>query len=259
MKRLSVFLVDDEQLALNRLRRLLEETGEVEVVGETTEPMEALRIIPTLHIDAVFLDIQMPELTGFELLQRLDRFPSIVFTTAFDEFALRAFEVYAVDYLLKPVESKRLDMALQKLFHFKADRRSDSIAKVARLLENLTNKNAASSKTPLSKIASRIGGKIQLIDIATITHFLAEDKMTFSQNMEGKRFPVDQSLNQLEDKLDPETFLRIHRGIIVNLAFIDEVHGWFSGRVMIRLKDNMHTELVVARERVRILKERIGL
>lgn len=259
MKQLSVFLVDDERLALNRLRRLLEETGKVEVVGETTEPLEALHIIPTHRLDAVFLDIQMPELTGFELLQKLGHYPPVVFTTAYDEFALRAFEVYALDYLLKPVERERLDMALQKLFHLRVDRRIDSIAKVERLLENLTKESAAASKPTISRIASRIGGKIQLIDIATITHFLAEDKMTFAQNTEGKRFPVDQSLNQLEGKLDPDAFLRIHRGIIMNLAYIDEVHGWFSGRVMIRLKDKMQTNLVVARERVRILKEHFGI
>lgn len=259
MKRLRVFLVDDEQLALNRLRRLLEETGSVDVIGETTKPKEALRIIPALHLDAVFLDIQMPELTGFELLQKLGTYPPVVFTTAYDEFALKAFEVYALDYLLKPVEVERLDMALQKLFHFNTDRRSDSTANIERLLETLTKKAAAASKPATLRIASRIGGKIQLIDIASITHFLAEDKLTFAQDFEGKRFPVDQSLNQLETDLDTMTFLRIHRGVIVNLAFVGEVHGWFSGKVMIRLKDRMHTELVVARNRVRILKLHFGI
>lgn len=259
MKRLRVFLVDDEQLALNRLRRLLEETGNVDVIGETTKPKEALRIIPTLHLDALFLDIQMPELTGFELLKNLGSYPPVVFVTAFDEFALRAFDVFAIDYLLKPVEIERLEKTLQKLLQFKADPQANSIAKVERLLEKMTNEATASSRSTNSRIASRIGGKIQLIDIASITHFLAEDKLTFAQDFEGKRFPVDQSLNQLEADLDTMTFLRIHRGAIVNLAFVDEVNGWFSGKVMIRLKDRMHTELVVARNRVRILKLHFGI
>lgn len=259
MKKLKVFLVDDEQLALNRLERLLIETEKVEIIGQTTDSLEALDIIPTLQLDAIFLDIQMPELSGFELLQILGHYPPVVFTTAFDKFALKAFEVFSVDYLLKPVESERLETAVRKLIQFNFKRAGDAIANIEKLLENLMKDAAVPSRQSISRIASRIGGKIQFFETDEITHFFAEDKMTFAQNIEGKRFPVDLSLNELETKLDSQTFLRIHRGTIINVASIDEVHGWFSGKVFIRLNDKMRTELIVARDRVRTLKELIGM
>ena len=112
---LKVFLVDDEPLALKRLSRLLLETAKVEIIGQTTEPLKALQVIPKCKLDAIFLDIQMPELTGFELLQKLKSYPPVIFTTAFDEFALKAFEVFSVDYLLKPIEFERLEVTLEKL------------------------------------------------------------------------------------------------------------------------------------------------
>ena len=253
MNKLKVFLVDDEPLALKRLSRLLIETGKVEIIGQTNEPLEALKIIPNLNIDAIFLDIQMPEFTGFELLQKLEKYPLVIFTTAFDEFALKAFEVYSVDYLLKPIESERLEMALEKLE--KIVSKDNSTENIEKLLESFSSKKEKS----IERIASRIGGKVQILDINEITHFFAQDKLTFAKTSDGKEFPLDDSLNKLEEKLDPRTFLRVHRSSIVNLNFIEEVHGWFSGKVLIRLKDNEKTEIVVARDRVKILKNILGM
>lgn len=251
--KLKVFLVDDEPLALKRLSRLLLETGKVEIIGQTTEPFEALQTIPNITLDAIFLDIQMPELTGFELLQKLENYPPVIFTTAFDEFALKAFEVFSVDYLLKPVEFERLEMALEKLDKFSGEKQGENINK---LLENLAQNF---SQTSLERIASRIGGKVQIIDVGEITHFFAEDKMNFAQNLEGKNFPLDYSLNELENLLNSKNFLRVHRNSIVNANFIDEVHGWFSGRVLIRLKNAKKSEIIVARDRVKILKDFLGI
>jgi two-component system LytT family response regulator len=111
----------------------------------------------------------------------------------------------------------------------------------------------------LERLASRIGGKVQILDAAEITHFFAEDKITFARNSEGKQFPIDFSLNELESKLDTRLFLRIHRNAIVNINFIEEVYGWFSGKILIRLKDKSRTELVVARDRVKALKDFLGM
>lgn len=251
--KLKVFLIDDEPLALKRLTRLLDETNQVEIIGQTCEPLEALKIIPILELDAIFLDIQMPELTGFELLQKLEKYPPVIFTTAFDEFALKAFEVFSVDYLLKPIEFERLEKSLEKLKNFSPEKPNENIHK---LLENLSQ---TLTQNPLERIASRIGGKVQIIDMNKITHFFAEDKMTFAQNLEGKNFPLDYSLNELEDRLDSRTFLRVHRNSIVNANFIEAVHGWFSGRVLIRLKDAKGTEIIVARDRVKTLKDFLGI
>lgn len=258
MKKLRAFLVDDEPLALKRLSRLLVETGKIEIVGQTTEPLEALQIIPTLEIDAIFLDIQMPELTGFELLQKLTNYPPVIFTTAFDEFALKAFEVFSVDYLLKPIEAERLEKTLEKLEKLISEKQTDTI-NLQNFLASWTNNSVVERIRPFDKVASRIGGKVLILTVSEIACFFAEDKMTFAQNIEGKQFPIDYSLNELENKLDIRFFLRVHRNSIVNINFVDEVHGWFSGKVLVRLKGTKKTEIVVARDRVKILKEFLGM
>lgn len=253
MKRLRVFLVDDEPLALKRLSRLLLETEKVEIIGQTTEPLRALQLIPRLELDAIFLDINMPELNGFELLQKLETYPPVIFTTAFDEFALQAFEVFSVDYLLKPIEFERIEKALVKLNQFSPEKPTENIQK---LLANLAQNFA---RKPLERLASRIGGKVQIIDVREITYFFAQDKMTFAQNSENRNLPLDYSLNELENRLDRSTFLRVHRNSIVNANFIKEVYGWFSGSVLIKLKDAKQTEIIVARDRVKVLKEFLGM
>ncbi len=255
--KLKVYLIDDEPLALKRLSRLLIETEKVEIIGQTSEPLEALKMIPTLNLDAIFLDIEMPELTGFELLKKLKDYPPVIFTTAFDEFALKAFDVYSVDYLLKPIESKRLEIALKKLAILAS--KANSTSNIERLLENIAQDQTEKSSKPIERIASRIGGKVQILDISEITHFFAEDKLTFAKTSYEKSFPLDDSLNTLEEKLDKQSFLRVHRSAIVNIDFIEEVHGWFSGKVLIRLKDKRSTEIVVARNRVKVLKEVLGM
>jgi len=257
MKKLRVFLVDDEPLALKRLARLLGETRKVEVVGQTTEPLNALQIIPALALDAIFLDIQMPELSGFELLQKLENYPPVIFTTAFDEFALKAFEVFSVDYLLKPVEAERMDKAIEKLLKLISEKSSD-VSNLQKLLASLTSDSINERVRTFDKIASRIGGKVLILDVSEIARFFAEDKLTFAQNSEGRLFPTDYSLNELENKLDDRKFLRVHRNSIININFIEEVHGWFSGKVFVRLKGNKKVEVVVARDRVKILKDFLG-
>jgi two-component system LytT family response regulator len=228
----------------------------VEIIGETTEPVSALKTLPALSPDALFLDIQMPELNGFELLAKLENYPPVIFTTAYDEYALRAFEVNSLDYLLKPVEAERLEMAIAKL-----ERRQEQKLTIApNALQNIIENLAASltPKRPLERFPSRIGGRVQLIAVEDITHFFAQDKLTFANTAEGKQFPLDFSIAEIEKKVDANTFIRIHRSALVNTAFIDEVHGWFSGRVMVRLKDKSRSELVVARDRVRVLKDALN-
>lgn len=258
MKKLRVFLIDDEPLALKRLSRLLAETGKVGIVGQTTEPLEALQIIPRAQADAIFLDIQMPELNGFELLRKLENYPPVIFTTAFDQFALEAFEVFSVDYLLKPIEAERLEKSLEKLEKLISEKHSDT-ANLRKLLASLANNSAIEPVHPFEKIASRIGGKVLILSVAEIVRFYSEDKITFARDAAGKQFPIEQSLLELENKLDSRNFLRVHRNSIINTNYIEEVHGWFSGKVLVRLKDERKTEIVVARDRVKILKDFLGM
>ena len=170
---------------------------------------------------------------------------------------MRAFEVNSLDYLLKPVEAERLENALIKLEKRRGEWLSSTPIDLEKIIQNL-----AASLTPprtLERFPSRIGGRVQFVPVTEITHFFAQDKLTFASTVEGKQFPLDFSIAEIEKKVDAKTFIRIHRSALVNTAFIDEVHGWFSGRVIIRLKNKSRSELVVARDRVRVLKDALNL
>jgi two-component system, LytTR family, response regulator len=252
---LRVFLVDDEMLALKRLTRLLNATGRVEIAGSTTDPEAAVDLLEKQQVDALFLDIQMPGLNGFELLARLRSQPAVVFTTAFDRYALQAFEVNSIDYLLKPIEAQKLDRALSRLERYRdSASRPDLMAVLERLASALNAKEAAYP----ARLSSRVGDRVQIIDVARITHFFARDKLTYAA-ANGKEHVVDHSITDLEEKLDPRRFVRIHRAILLNVDYVDEVHSWLGGGLRIRLKDGKRTELPVARDRARLLKERLEL
>lgn len=249
---LRAFLVDDEELALRRLGRMLDDTGRIQVVGSASDPVDAVDQLRDATIDVLFLDIHMPTLTGFDVLARLDPQPVVVFTTAHQEYALRAFEVNSIDYLLKPVEEAALDRALQKLERL----RGQPVA--APLPDLLAQVKAALQPRYPERIASRTGERIEFIDLAHISHFYAKDKLTFAATA-AKHYVVDQTIQELEEKLDPQRFVRIHRSTIVQVAFVQELHQWFAGRLVLKLKDAAKTELTVARDRVKELKEKLGV
>jgi two-component system, LytTR family, response regulator len=254
--KLRVMLVDDESLALKRLARLLNETGRVEIVWQETDPEAALLRLSTAdareRIDALFLDIQMPALNGFELLTRLDWQPPVVFTTAYDQYALRAFEVNSIDYLLKPVEQTQLERALGKL-----ERLIGSAPAALTPFREVITQLAEAMKSPQpgypTRVASRSGERVRFIELSRITHFYAHDKLTYAATDEGK-YVIDGAISELEKELDPQKFVRIHRAILLNVDFVDEAHAWFGGRLVVRLRDAARTELTVARDRVRALK-----
>ena len=253
--RLRAFLVDDEPLAVTRLSRLLGATGRVEVVGRAGDAAEALAALGRLDADVVFLDIHMPGMTGLELAARLPRDPSIVFTTAYDQHALAAFETNAVDYLLKPIERKRLERALDKLERLRDD---PSSADTAAILGRLAAALRAAPAPFLERLPFRTRDGIQLLDVRTITHFVARDRLTHAVTQTGDHV-VDFGLADLESKLDPAKFLRIHRAAVVNLDYVGELQPWPGGRLLVRLKGTSRTELEVARDRVRALKDRLAL
>jgi two-component system LytT family response regulator len=252
---LSVYLVDDEMLALKRLARLLQTTGRVEIVGSTADPEEAVAFLSRDRVDAVFLDIQMPGMNGFEVLAQLPQQPMVIFTTAFDQYALRAFEVNSIDYLLKPVEPQQLERALNKVERLHGATYQPEWRKV---VEELATALRTKHTGFPDRIASRLGERTQIIELACVTYFLAEDKLTYAVTS-TKKYVIDHSIMELEEKLDPKTFVRIHRSILLNTNYVEEMHQWFAGRVLVRLKDEKGTELTVARDRVRILKEHLSL
>ncbi|HKS39116.1 MAG TPA: LytTR family DNA-binding domain-containing protein [Blastocatellia bacterium] len=254
ISQLRVFLIDDEALALKRLARLLQATGRVEIAGSATDPEAALDFLSRENVDALFLDIEMPGLNGFEMLARLKSQPLVIFTTAYDQYALRAFEVNSIDYLLKPIEAEQLDRALAKLERMRA---SGAPVELRNALEQLALAYGARNSEYPERIASRIGDRVQFIELRSVTHFIAKDKLTFGVTDE-KSYVVDSPISELEQKLDPKKFIRIHRSTLVNLDWVHEVHSAFAGGMVVRLKSAKRTELPVSRDRVRALKERLG-
>ena len=254
-KGLRALLVDDEPLARTRLARLLGATGRVEVVGQAGDAAEALAALARVAADVVFLDIHMPGVSGLELARRLPDGLSVVFTTAYDQHALEAFEASAIDYLLKPIERARLARALDRVERLRGDpARGDLTAVLERLAATL----GAAPSPFLRRLPFRTREGVQFLDVAAITHFTTRDRLTHAVTA-GTAHVVDYGLADLEGKLDPAKFLRIHRGTLLNLDYLDEIQPWPGGRLLIRVKDGKRTELEVARDRVQALKERLGL
>lgn len=254
--KLRAYLVDDEPLALARLTRLLEETRRVDVIGSTTEPEEAVEVLTRAPPDVCFLDIQMPRLNGFEVLARVPQQPIVVFTTAYDQYALNAFAVNSVDYLLKPVEAKDLERALDKVERLGLAGGLSATA-LSALVKTMAESLRETEPRYPERIASRLGERLRFIDLAEVTHFFAEDKLTYA-SVGGKAHCVDYSIAELEHRLDPRQFLRIHRSTLVNLAYVKEVAPLPGGGLNLRLKDDRQTDVTVSRDRARLVKERLG-
>jgi len=242
-------IIDDEELARKRLRKMLQKyEPPLMIIGEALNGKEAVTCIDSLKPDVIFLDVQMPGLNGFEVVQQLRHKPLIIFTTAYDEYAMKAFEENSVDYLLKPIEQKRLDKAIEKLQRlFDAPKLSFN-ENVEKLLSQLASAS-------LQRLQVKSGNKIFFIETNDIVYFEAKNKYTFLHTVEHEHI-VELTLNELEERLDKQNFIRIHRSFIVNIRYILELVKWFAGKYKVRLKDKQKTELVVSRgyiDRVREL------
>jgi two-component system LytT family response regulator len=262
IEKIRAYIVEDEPLAIERLRRLLS-NFEVRIVGSATDPAEALQFLSGeagKSVDVLFLDIQMPGMNGFELLARLPEQPFVVFTTAFDEYALRAFQVNSIDYLLKPIEPEQLQRAIAKLDRLRPIAKPEwqRDPHLPALLQDLAASLSANKAAFPHRIATRVGERISFLQLGEVTHFVAQDKLTYAV-VNGRQHNVDQTIAELERKLDPAKFLRIHRAVLVNVDSILEVNSWFAGKVFVTLHDAHQTRLPVARDRVRALKDHLGI
>jgi two-component system, LytTR family, response regulator len=254
---IRAYVVDDEPLAVKRLTRMLAVTGRADVVGSSSDPEAAVAYLNAHAVDALFLDIQMPVITGFELLEQLVEQPLVIFTTAYDRYALNAFDVNSIDYLLKPIDAERLDRAidkLERLLRSGADR--GPIPDVRALARALAAQLAPHKR--LERIASRVGERTTVLDVARVSHFIAKDKLTFAI-VNGREHVVGYTLAELEERLDARRFVRIHRGTLANTGFVQELFPDVDGGLVVRLKDDPKTQLSVARDRVRELKARLGI
>jgi two-component system, LytTR family, response regulator len=225
--RYSTLIVDDERIARNRMVKLLEKhSNQIDIIGEAENGIVGLEKINTLRPQLVFLDIEMPGLTGFEMLQKVNTQPKIIFTTAYDEFALKAFEENSIDYLVKPIHPERLEKAINKLPQL------DSFAALQQLAQQLSQ---PAQQKLLSTISVAVGNKIVLVKIENIILFKAEDKYITVFDVEGNKHIITQSLNYLEEQLPPN-FIRVHRTYIINKDKITEIRKTFNSRYLFILK-----------------------
>jgi two-component system LytT family response regulator len=253
---LRAYLVDDESLALKRLTRLLKATDRVQIIGSTTDPDEAVEFLSANNVDVLFLDIHLTTMNGFEVLAHLPMKPRVIFTTAYDQYALKAFEVSAIDYLLKPIEASQLERALAKLKPARGLQEIDESVRVA--IERIAGMNSRAKLSATNRIWSRSGDKILLIDLTNVSHFYSRDRVTYAATG-VKDHIVDFSISTLEEMLQEHDFVRIHRATLLNLAYLDELHRWFGGGLIARLKNPRQTKLTVARTYARSLKAKLGI
>lgn len=250
---LRVLIVDDEPLARARAARMLAETGAAVAVAQAGSAAEARTALGTHPIDVVLLDVQMPGEDGFALLASLERRPAVVFVTAYDRYAVQAFEENAVDYLLKPFRAERLARALERARTALA--RPDAVAAhMAALLESV---RAGARPVHLERLTVRVGVQQKILRADHVLWFGAEDKLVFA-DLGGPRHYVPFTLEQLEQRLDPARFARIHRGIIANLDHAAALKPGFAGTWRLQLDDAARTELPVSRARARGLRTRLG-
>jgi len=261
MTELRAVLVDDEQLAREELGYLLGQLGGVEVVGHAGNGPEAVETIDRLQPDLVFLDVQMPGLTGFEVARRLvdaETGAQIVFVTAFDQHAIEAFEVNAVDYLLKPVDPARLETAVQRARRrITAERQPDASETPGLVPEHLETllQLVSERQSRRERLAVKVGERLLLVQAEEIIHAsLADETITIvtSQFTGTSNY---RTLDDLQARLDPGVFWRVHRSHLVNINMIKEIVPWFSRNYILRMKDEKATEIPVSRSQTRRLRE----
>jgi two-component system LytT family response regulator len=240
----KAIIIDDERLARNELKKLLLEFPKIEVIEEATNAKEGIEKIEMLNPDLIFLDIQMPGKTGFDMLQELDRIPQVIFTTAYDEYALKAFEVNALDYLMKPIEPKRLADALQKLIQAE----EKELAAQQAFSRGLLTEN--------DQVFVKDGERCWFVKLSEVRLFESVGnyaKVYFA----GNKPLILKSLNALEERLDEKTFFRANRKHIVNLRMIEKIEPYFNGGLILDLQGGEKVE--VSRRQAVKFKEMMSL
>jgi len=262
---LSAVIVDDEQLARDELAYLLKAAGDVEVVAQGSNGLEAVNLIKEHAPDLVFLDVQMPGLDGFGVIKKLiDRkvpLPQIVFATAYDQYAVKAFEVNAVDYLLKPFDKKRVAQSVAKVrknLEKKKDAKLEGTPATSQL-DTLVKMLEQQQAPQPNKLLLRTAGRMFLVDQKEICYASIEDGVitVVTSQMEGQS--NCRTLEELLDSLDPKAFWRAHRSYLVNINRIKEVVPWFKSSYQLRMDDRKQTEVPVSRAQTKRLRELFGL
>jgi two-component system, LytTR family, response regulator LytT len=256
--KISALIVDDEQPARDELAYLLKQIPDVEIIGQGKNGVEAVSLIRELGPDLVFLDVQMPGLDGFgvikKVLDRNTRLPYFIFVTAYDHYAVRAFEVNAVDYLLKPIERTRLDKALQRVSGM-LEASEAAFQKLDRLVHMIEERPSLQS----SKLVVKSGNRMVLVDSSDIIYATIEDGVIriVTKDLDGQS--NFRTVEELQNNLDPNIFWRAHRSYLVNINRIKEVVPWFKSSYQLKMQDRQETEIPVSRAQTRRLRELLNL
>jgi two-component system, LytTR family, response regulator len=245
-QKIRAVIVDDEELARGVLREFLRAHSEIEIVAECADGFQAVKAVTELRPDLLFLDIQMPKLSGFEVLELIGSDRAVVFVTAYDEYALRAFDIHAVDYLLKPFGAERFETALQRV----KQRLGGKLPPPAEL-----SASAREPAQPLERIVVRDGTRVYIIPIAKLDYVEAQDDYV-ALSAEGKKHLKQQTIASLEEALDPARFLRIHRSYIVNLERVTKIEPYRKDNHVAVLSSG--TQLPVSRSGYTRLRALLG-
>lgn len=244
MSYMRAIIIDDERLARKELNSLLEEYKEIEIIGEAVNADDAAEKIKSLNPDLIFLDIQMPGKTGFDLLEELETVPKVVFTTAYDEYALKAFDYNALDYLLKPIQRDRLEECIKKLIQeSKSDEKDE---------DNASKRQLGAS----DQVFVKDGDRCWFVKLSNIRLF-ESDGNYIKVYFDNFKPMIHKSLNALDERLDDRTFFRASRKHIINLGWVDTIEPWFNGGLMVQLKGGEKIE--VSRRQAARFKDMMSL
>ncbi len=252
---LRALIAEDEKLARQRLKRLLGKCANVEIIGEAEDGGSALEMVNGLKPDILFLDIQMPVMTGVEIISQFTHLPHIIFTTAYDQYAVKAFEIGAVDYLLKPITEERLDRTLERIRSRKNESPADQPV-LDGILQTL--KGMQEKRSYLSILTAGQGDRIKVLQVEGINVMRAEDRYVICYTDDGE-FVTDNTIKHLAEALDPEKFMQVHRGIIVNLSAIQDIRRTLFTKSGYELTvPGADNPLPVGKTYLKNLRERLG-
>ncbi len=248
MNTLRAIIVEDEKPARELVKAFLKEHDNIELICECDNGFDGVKVINEMKPDLVFLDIQMPKLTGFEMIELLDELPEVVFTTAFDQYAIKAFELSAVDYLMKPFSKKRFSEAIEKVFYrISQNKKKPRIQEFAEHVKEDTEE--------IERIFVKTGSKIDVVPVAEIVHIESEDDYVEIFTPKGK-FLKKETMNYLEKVLPKDTFVRVHRSSIINLNNIQKIEKYGKDSSMVILKDGSRVN--VSKSRIKDLRSQLG-
>lgn len=249
---MRIVIFEDEKLASERLIQLIKDIRSDATVLTTLKSVEAavLWLNANPHPDLVISDIQLLDGLSFEIFEQVNIKCPVIFTTAYDEYALKAFDVNSIHYLLKPIQKEKLALALNKYQEINQSQSSDSALDLGQLQLLLQ-----SEKSYKSRFLVKIGPKIKAIPVEKIAYFYSQDKLTYLVSYDGEKLPLDQTLEELESLLDPKAFFRVNRKFIVHFDAVQQIHSYFKGRVKLTLSPSIEEDIVISSEKTPLFKK----